>query len=125
MTKWIAAAIFFAILGAMFVIGAFMSASAVHDYGVQLISGPSRRSGFTTADRTGSMAFAALISGLGCLGSVFAAVRARRRMEDADDDDLSKNLDSDAWTCPHCHERNPGNFEDCWKCQRVRTKDSA
>ena len=24
------------------------------------------------------------------------------------------------WTCPHCHEENPGNFEECWKCQKFR-----
>jgi hypothetical protein len=25
-----------------------------------------------------------------------------------------------SWTCPHCHEENPGNFEECWKCQKNR-----
>ena len=24
------------------------------------------------------------------------------------------------WTCPHCHEENPGNFEECWQCQKFR-----
>jgi hypothetical protein len=24
------------------------------------------------------------------------------------------------WTCPHCHEENPANFNECWKCQRIR-----
>ena len=28
-----------------------------------------------------------------------------------------------SWTCPHCHEINPGNFEECWKCQRNRPTD--
>jgi hypothetical protein len=34
-----------------------------------------------------------------------------------------KTIEDDAgpsWTCPHCHEENPGNFEECWKCQRNR-----
>jgi len=21
-----------------------------------------------------------------------------------------------AWVCPSCHEENPGNFDECWKC---------
>jgi hypothetical protein len=25
-----------------------------------------------------------------------------------------------SWTCPHCHETNPGNFEECWKCLKDR-----
>jgi hypothetical protein len=25
-----------------------------------------------------------------------------------------------SWTCAHCHEENPGNFEEYWKCQRNR-----
>lgn len=24
------------------------------------------------------------------------------------------------WICPACHEENPGNFGECWKCQRIR-----
>lgn len=24
------------------------------------------------------------------------------------------------WTCPNCSEKNPANFEVCWKCQTVR-----
>jgi uncharacterized membrane protein YhaH (DUF805 family) len=29
-----------------------------------------------------------------------------------------------SWTCEHCHEENPGNFYECWKCQRVRPPKS-
>jgi hypothetical protein len=25
-----------------------------------------------------------------------------------------------SWVCAHCHEENPGNFDECWKCQRSR-----
>jgi len=25
-----------------------------------------------------------------------------------------------SWNCPHCHEDNPGNFEECWKCLKFR-----
>lgn len=70
------------------------------------------------------MAFAAFISGLGCLGSIFAALRARNGVRDVDGAELSKESDSRAWTCPHCHETNPGNFEECWKCQRRRPTET-
>jgi hypothetical protein len=25
-----------------------------------------------------------------------------------------------SWICPHCHEDNPENFEECWKCLKFR-----
>jgi hypothetical protein len=125
MTKWILAAILFATFGITFVIEVFSSASEVNTHGVQFLTAPTaRRLGFTTADRTGSMVFAAFISGLGCLGSAFAAVNSRRRGE-ADDSELNEKTESDTWTCPHCHEKNPGNFEECWKCERLRDENSA
>jgi hypothetical protein len=29
-----------------------------------------------------------------------------------------------SWICAHCHEENPGNFGECWKCQRLRDPPS-
>jgi len=29
-----------------------------------------------------------------------------------------------AWVCPKCHEENPGNFDECWKCQTWRTDEN-
>jgi hypothetical protein len=29
---------------------------------------------------------------------------------------LSNAPARDEKTCPHCHERNPGNFLSCWQC---------
>ena len=26
------------------------------------------------------------------------------------------------WVCPKCHEKNPENFELCWKCEHARPK---
>lgn len=26
----------------------------------------------------------------------------------------------DTWTCAHCNEVNPGEFESCWQCSAVR-----
>jgi hypothetical protein len=33
-----------------------------------------------------------------------------------------KDLDSveTDWICPHCHERNPNNFDTCWKCKHSK-----
>jgi hypothetical protein len=27
------------------------------------------------------------------------------------------------WVCPECHEQNPGNFDECWKCLRDRARE--
>ena len=29
-----------------------------------------------------------------------------------------------AWTCAKCGEENPGNFDECWKCQTWRAEES-
>jgi hypothetical protein len=29
-------------------------------------------------------------------------------------------VEAPGWACPHCHEVIPANFNECWKCQRVR-----
>ena len=29
---------------------------------------------------------------------------------------------SPGWICPKCHEKNPENFEICWKCEHARRK---
>ena len=28
-----------------------------------------------------------------------------------------------SWICAHCQEENPGNFDECWKCQRIRRRE--
>ena len=120
MTKWIFAAITFGILAVAFLIGAMTSSRAVADQGVQFLASPSGRYGLTTTDRVGVMAFATFISSCGCLGSIAAAFRARRQERTVGDDNINQDSDTPAWTCPFCHEKNPGNFEECWKCQRDR-----
>jgi hypothetical protein len=32
--------------------------------------------------------------------------------------------DRPSWTCPKCGEENPGNFDECWKCQTWRVEES-
>jgi hypothetical protein len=34
----------------------------------------------------------------------------------------SKGAAASEWICPNCHESNPGNFNECWKCMRVRAE---
>ena len=29
-----------------------------------------------------------------------------------------------AWTCPYCHEENPANFGECWKCLKIRPTEA-
>jgi hypothetical protein len=31
-----------------------------------------------------------------------------------------KEVGGPLWICPNCHEENPGNFEECWKCLKFR-----
>jgi hypothetical protein len=69
MSKWIIAAILFGMFAITFAIGAYSSANAVNDDGVKYLARPTRSGGTTTADRSGSMAFAAIVSALGCLGN--------------------------------------------------------
>jgi hypothetical protein len=30
-----------------------------------------------------------------------------------------------SWTCPDCGEDNPGTFNECWKCQRLRAEEES
>jgi hypothetical protein len=33
--------------------------------------------------------------------------------------------DRPVWVCPKCHEENPGNFNECWKCLQLRPEVGA
>jgi hypothetical protein len=119
MTRWAIAALVFGLLSASFVVGCVSSLNSVDRVGAQFLASPSVRYGFTTVDRAGAMGFAAFISGLGCIGSIMAVRRARsdlRRVRDP-------VVDPSAWKCAGCGEENPGNFGECWKCQRVRASE--
>jgi hypothetical protein len=116
MTKWVIAAIGFALLTALSVAGCLSSLDSVDRLGVHFLASPSVRHGVTTADRVGVMGFAAFMSGLGCLASLAAAIRSRRDIPKLG----AENADPGAWRCANCGEENPSNFGECWKCQRVR-----
>lgn len=61
-----------------------------------------------------------LYNGLRVAGEFYFEVlwlltRARREMEQVRAAGGTRN-----WTCPHCGEENPGNFELCWNCARAK-----
>jgi hypothetical protein len=41
-----------------------------------------------------------------------------------DEEDEAPEIEGPTWVCPKCHEENPGNFDECWKCQTWRTEVS-
>jgi uncharacterized membrane protein YhaH (DUF805 family) len=43
-----------------------------------------------------------------------------RRWRDARWPPSAEKAPGPPWICANCHEENPGNFGECWKCQRVR-----
>jgi hypothetical protein len=48
-----------------------------------------------------------------------ASLESAERSEAQDRAEI-KDQPEPSWICPNCHEENPGNFEECWKCQRNR-----
>jgi hypothetical protein len=39
-------------------------------------------------------------------------------------DHESADVEQPSWVCPKCREENPGNFDECWKCQTWRDQVS-
>lgn len=120
MTKWGAATILFGVLTTMFIAGSIVSSSSTGGQEFLFLASPSGRHGFMTTDRAGSMAFAALVCGCAALGCLAAGKRARKNAAKFTADRAARESENSKWICPHCHEENPGNFEECWKCQRNR-----
>jgi hypothetical protein len=123
MRKWVIAAICFGFLAALFGVGSILASHSVDRIGVTFLMSSSGRHSLTTTDRTEAMGSAAIICGLLGVLSIGAAMKAKRHGVE-----FSANTgdsESAKWTCPHCHEENPGNFDECWKCQRNRPKESA
>jgi hypothetical protein len=120
MTKWRVATIAFGVLTAVFIAGSISSSNGIVGQDSLFLASASGKYGFTTTDRAGSMAFAAFICGCACLGSLAAGIRARRNATILNADRITRDSETSKWICPHCHEESPGNFEECWKCQKNR-----
>ena len=102
--------------------GAFAVASwrAYQARGMQFM--PLRRgSGVATLDHTAGLAALAFVAGLVCVTSLISFVSSHDAPDTTDSRDPDADVeDGTAWTCAGCSERNPGNFDECWKCQRNR-----
>jgi hypothetical protein len=82
-----------------------------------------------TPDRTFRV-IGAVCWGLGLL--LILSERARRGLGPPTLSNLKKELLNDPpnaaetdWVCPRCHERNPVNFEVCWKCTHSKPDGAA
>lgn len=72
---------------------------------------PGRLGPYLSVHSAPDAVFACLLAAL----VAFATWRSRRNSPESGAGALP------VWICPACHEENPGNFGECWKCQRLRT----
>ena len=96
-------------------------------YGTTPILGAVTRRGMTTADPTIVFSYMTVLfnamflaSFITCFPSVGLWVRRKKEAlwPPAKEADVGPS-----WKCPGCGEDNPGNFEECWKCQRIRRRE--
>jgi predicted RNA-binding Zn-ribbon protein involved in translation (DUF1610 family) len=52
-------------------------------------------------------------------------VPATERSTSPEAADIKENDKRPTWVCPKCGEQNPGNFDECWKCQTWRAEESS
>jgi hypothetical protein len=97
-------------------------------YGNQfIVTSISHVRGTTTLLRVIECGAVALFCSLIFVGGIFVLF-SRRDVEQLESPDgetaqaeVVAGLDAvPPWTCPACHEENPGNFDECCKCQRNR-----
>jgi hypothetical protein len=96
-------------------------------YGTTPIMGAVSRRGITTADPMAVFSSMTVLFNAMFLASFIAlfpsvGMWVKRRKEalwpPAKETDVGPS-----WICTHCHEQNPGNFGECWKCQRIRRRE--
>jgi hypothetical protein len=124
MAKWIFATVVFGIFAVLFALLYIRSLHGVEINGVQILYSPAAARNFTNAEYTAKLGIGALAFALGCLGSFVAIFAPRGGTQQLDGDDApsddAEESSAASWICPHCGEKSPGNFEECWKCQRSR-----
>ncbi len=50
----------------------------------------------------------------------------RKEIEEEDEQNPEPTADAGpAWKCKSCGEENPGNFNECWKCLKMRDEAEA
>jgi hypothetical protein len=90
--------------------------------GSQFVSDAGRH-GFTTFDQMIGLGVLTIVCALVLASTLFA----RRGVAEAADT-VSKDDANDAassWICSSCHEQNPENFDECWKCHRGRPEEKS
>ena len=89
------------------------------------------RLGNTSFDRLLPFAALTVLCGVVAIRSLIAVMRGDSEVVDSTiPSDRASGDGSDSvsdpgpsWTCPGCGEDNPGNFEECWKCQKNRLRE--
>lgn len=117
MTKWIFATLVFGIFAVLLTVMYLSSLNDVATEGVHFLSRHTVRRSLTNADNTVIFAVGALVCGVACLGSLGAIFSSRTSDSAPPADNSPTSSGSSAeWSCPSCHEKNPSNFDECWKC---------
>jgi hypothetical protein len=90
--------------------------------GTHFLRSTSGRSGFTTFDHMIGLGVVAALFGLCFLGCLAGLLSSSDTEESGPEQSVvaGDSESGPSWICPGCHEENPGNFEECWKCQRNR-----
>jgi hypothetical protein len=93
-------------------------------YGTTPIMGVVSRRGMTTADPMVVFSGMTVLFNALFVASVIALFpsvgRWLKQTKDARWPPATKPKVGAPWICAHCHEENPANFGECWKCQQIR-----
>jgi hypothetical protein len=96
-------------------------------YGTTPIMGAVSRRGISTADPMTVFSYMTVLFNVMFLASFIALFPSvgiwLKRKKDAWWPPASEPNVGPPWICAHCHEENPDNFEQCWKCQRIRRRE--
>lgn len=92
------------------------------------IMGAVTRRGITTADPMIVLYYMTVIFDAAFLASVIALFpgigAALKRKRDGFWPPVTEKGPGPPWICAHCREENPGNFGECWTCQKIRPRES-
>jgi|SRR5882724_5638706 len=96
--------------------------------GLTPIRGVATKYGITTADPMTVFSYMTVLFDAAFLAAfigLFPSAGAwLKRKKDGFWPPIAEEDPGPVWICAHCHEENPGNFEECWKCQRNRPPKS-
>jgi hypothetical protein len=116
----------FGVFAVGFGLGCFGTWEAYRTEGAHFLLIQSGRQGFTTFDHMIGLGAVTVLCGIAfafSLVSLFSP-KVGEPIESQPPKDAADSNAGPAWTCPGCGEENPGNFEECWKCQRNRPLDN-